>query len=341
MHKTDIDFLNVKMFPSNLVNRARLGVSEGTARVQAELYDNRSRIYVAVLKSLSAETIKALADDERDLERSSGEEIADILDSNRFFNRPDSDARFEYWCNQSSWTLDEATALSTGKDPRSVNWARVGPMIKDSPFSQKFAGIRNHFISAAYKGQLKDPTPPGAFVRWALSNGVVIPIELEARFSHLLSAAGNERSQKPKTETTGIAAHQVDPKGQLHGVQSTVGPAPASGAIIQIDRQVTRLNALREHMKRTSTGPSCDESDQDSGHMQLLESALVGIAVARYGYKPGRSKPSVLQKIARDLERVGVRMTTARLAQLLGTSTANQQNSATGSELLSVQKISA
>ena len=43
----------------------------------------------------------------------------------KFYNQPDANADFDYYCKCPYWTLDEAIALSLGKDPVKVNWNTV------------------------------------------------------------------------------------------------------------------------------------------------------------------------------------------------------------------------
>jgi hypothetical protein len=52
-------------------------------------------------------------------------DIARKSEAGKFYNQAKAQADFSYWLPMDFWTLDEAVALSLGKDPREVNMASI------------------------------------------------------------------------------------------------------------------------------------------------------------------------------------------------------------------------
>ncbi len=92
---------------------------------------------------------------------------------------------FGSWALVPLWTLDEAVALSFGKDPSLVNYSDLEDLEdleedspfaqKDSPFAQKYAARYEILSRAVRAGQLSAPLIPGKFVEWALIHEIEIP----------------------------------------------------------------------------------------------------------------------------------------------------------------------
>jgi hypothetical protein len=85
-------------------------------------------------------------------------------DEGRFFNEPRAQANFEKWLSIDLWTLEEATALSLGKEPRHVNDKTM--RIAFSPFVREYKARRDRIRRASKAKALPSPLSPIAFVRW-------------------------------------------------------------------------------------------------------------------------------------------------------------------------------
>ena len=178
-----VEYLLLRLYPGKAVNLARAEVSEGKIRDRAEDYLYAARIYEKVLRGLDSETLKALADDERELDAAQLQEGLQQRERSHFFHKQDANADYDYWASRSCWTLDETVALILGKDPRVVDWTRIEPLVKKSEFAQRFADVRAHLKRAMLSGQLLDPVSPPVLLSWANDRGVVLPSELEARIA--------------------------------------------------------------------------------------------------------------------------------------------------------------
>lgn len=97
----------------------------------------------------------------------------------RFFNQPYAKADNQYWSKAAYWSIDEALALSFGRDPSRVNWKSVEPHVPVSSFAAEYARQRTLLLRAVAMKQLSDGTLPGAFLAWAKRNRFPYPQELE------------------------------------------------------------------------------------------------------------------------------------------------------------------
>ena len=97
---------------------------------------------------------------------------------------PDGDpADFEHWQKVARWTIEEATALSFGIEPRWVAWANVKEW--HYPFGIDYKKRLTLGLRAQQAGDLQEPSEPIAFIAWAKSVGISFPAELE-RMVHMV-----------------------------------------------------------------------------------------------------------------------------------------------------------
>lgn len=137
-----IDYLVTRRFPDSYTPAPREGQPVSARRQfldeikppPQEILD-AAREYRKELESLPGEEVKKLYD--REVVINSIEN-----DKTKFFNKPEAQADFEYWSKMSHWTLDEAIALSFGKNPKVVYWKRIEKILSHtSPFVQDYRAI--------------------------------------------------------------------------------------------------------------------------------------------------------------------------------------------------------
>ena len=92
---------------------------------------------------------------------------AEEEEAKRFFNWPQVRADFSHWSKASYWRLEEAIALSFGKDPRQVNWKSIEAHLAVSPFVRRYRDVRDLATRAKAMKRLFDPVLPGFFITWA------------------------------------------------------------------------------------------------------------------------------------------------------------------------------
>ena len=297
-----VEYLVLRMFPARLVNQARVEVSDGKIREDAEAYIEKVNIYERALRALSDESLMAMVEDEHQQDAAVQQEREDQLDRHRFFNDPKASASFARWAKRPCWTLDEATALILGKNPEIVDWAHIEPLIGVSPFAARFADIRRHLTHARANGQLFDPVSPDYFLSWAAVRGVVLPEPLEG-------CIAGRRSQTLFVPVVG----QGDAEGTGGGDAVSDNAErldrtgdPFSDKIICFTREQSRLRVMAERMKAADERTAEVENDLTGDESDALVKMTIAMAVGRYGFDPGSNRESTVIDIARDLEKVGL-----------------------------------
>lgn len=134
--------------------------------------------YREKLHQKSREELERMCAVERPKEQKEKRIKAEKEEKDRYFNQPDADADFDFWSKAAYWTLDEAVALSLGKDPKKVKWDDIKSLIDRSPFIQGYGKRRDLANRAKTAGQIKEPTPPSAFVEWSQENDLSFPQQL-------------------------------------------------------------------------------------------------------------------------------------------------------------------
>ena len=126
-------------------------------------------MYQTAVENRRAEQLAELERDERE----------------RYFNRDTATAEFAYWAKADSWSLDEATALTLGRDPRVVKWDGVEPKIRSSKFAQDYAALRE-LIGRGYGAhRLDEPVEPRRFLKWAAERKIEVDQRLLTEFEAL------------------------------------------------------------------------------------------------------------------------------------------------------------
>lgn len=95
------------------------------------------------------------------------------------YEQSSANADFDYWSKVPHWTLDEAIALSFGKEPTVINWATIQKYASTSAFAKEYGKLRNLALRAVPWKQLFDPVTPGLFIAWTKRNEIPFPEELE------------------------------------------------------------------------------------------------------------------------------------------------------------------
>jgi hypothetical protein len=134
--------------------------------------------YQKELKAHSLNDIFALYHAEKAKESQEFRAKAEREEQKRFFNQPTAKADFVHWSKAVHWTLDEAIALSFGKNPQIVTWDRVKELTNISTFAQRYAQVRDLAHRAMAWNQLHDPVLPGFFLAWARRMEMEVPQEL-------------------------------------------------------------------------------------------------------------------------------------------------------------------
>jgi hypothetical protein len=262
-----IDYLLERKFPGSILAWPR-GYGEGQSG--RPLPDpEKVEIYRNQLLEMSDAELNALVAQEKDTEQREAAKRAEFEENQRFFNRPEAVADFDFWSRASYWTIDEALALSLGKNPRLVNWEKLAPFVQISKFAAEFEGRRMLAQRAQSMAQLADTNIPGFFLAWAARTGLSVP--------KALLAAVNAR---------GV---QIADWKSLY------------------DEAVARIAALEKERGAGEAQPSPEPVDSlRARERETLLKLIIGMAIRGYGHNPSADRTGTAREIAGDLEKNGI-----------------------------------
>lgn len=306
-----VGYLSLRLFPAKAFHQARAQMSDGKIRQADEIVVRAADTYEKALGYLSPASLAALVEDERQLEAAHRQEQSEEAERQRFFNRPDAVANFAFWAGQSRWTLDEATALILGKDPKIVSWDRIQPLFFSSAFAERFAEIRRHLNSAKRNGKLSDPVSPVYFVSWANARGVVLPADLQAQFEARMAKPAVSAFQHPgrfKPRAAGIP--NTDPRPRRDGMDS-------DESIIHLGRDEGRQRALLRLNKTSGAKTGQPEAKRGTEPGRIFAGLVIAMAAGRYGFKPDRDRQSTVADIVADLRAIDIHVSKADVRSAL------------------------
>ena len=301
----------------------RLGQSPLTAQQQALIKltvdkQNAAEAYRDELLTYSSEQIDALIAVERMKHALEQETKHDLDERNRFFHRPDANADFSHWCKRATWTLDQAIALSLGKNPKRVNWKNVSPLTLISAFAKEYEARREIADCAVWAKQLFDPVYPSTFLAWAKTKFDPLPAELlQAALDDGISLLGwkdlyeglvTTSKQNLSNQAAQNQKHVEDIaqlyKSKLEEVYAELGTA-------KLEAHSLKLKAEAE----VEAAPDKDKPLRDSERENLQAMASL-CAFRGYGFDPGR-KNSASRQIRDDLAGVGYSLSDDRILKQL------------------------
>lgn len=146
--------------------------------------------YMAELAALPHEELMRIFHAEHSMWQEEKARKAEEEERELFFNRQESSADLKFWAKMAIWTLDEAVALSLGKDPAKVNMSsmsksgeRYVPVVwLQSEFPREYARRTALVQRAKVAGMLSDQITPEKFIRWAADVFDNLPDELLTKF---------------------------------------------------------------------------------------------------------------------------------------------------------------
>lgn len=251
--------------------------------------------YKAELEAKSPEAIRALYEAELAKHRSEVAAKVEREEQARFFNQPRAKADFDHWSKAAHWTLDEAIALSFGKAPEMVNWARVEQYLSVSHFAQQYGRVRDLALRACQWGQLYDPVLPGIFLAWAQRTDIAVPPELIAAVkSRGVQVADWKTLYEKLSEQS--AANANDLKAVIQSQQT----------------QIDELRAYSHELEAQATNRAAQPAEPvaskaiSTRERESLLKLIIGMAIGGYGYDPSQRRSEKVSEIAADLERAGV-----------------------------------
>jgi len=118
------------------------------------------------------------------------------VENSRFYNQKSANADYVHWSKAAHWTLDEAIALSFGKEPEIVNWKKIEPLKDTTEFAKSFAKRRDLALRATrWKKFSNEAIPPVLFISWAKEVKIELPNDLISELGKIGHTATNWREQ--------------------------------------------------------------------------------------------------------------------------------------------------
>ena len=251
-------------------------IHELTARNREE-----AEAYAEYLRALSSDRLKVLYERERQQEARERALAFQREEASRFYNKPEAQAVVSYWAQKAYWTLDEAVALSLGKDPRHVTPDRMKPYTKIWPLAQEFLERRDTFGRAVVMGQLYHQTIPGIFLAWARRVGVSVPADLVA-------------------EVERLGVQVADWKTLFDGRTTALRDAEARAAELGRQLAVRDGELEAERSKRVMAG------ELGTRERDTLLKLILGLAHIGYPFDPKAKRLGIANEIAKDMQKRGL-----------------------------------
>jgi len=192
------------------------------------------------------------------------EETNQEREQSYFFNQPDAQADFDYWARLSSWKVEEAVALSFGKNPKVVTLKNIVQNgVKDSNFGNEFLGVLEIVTRAVEDGVLDKKLKPSVFLAWAKGLKISVPdglIEAVNKFnkpSPPESKEGSTRLQVPESQRqneftkvlTDTVSEFIELNSYLPNTQEVIRRlknSPPDGEIVEFTSKGIQINNSKE-----------------------------------------------------------------------------------------------
>jgi hypothetical protein len=312
-----IEYLVRIKFPSERAYKASMSISSRSTFTHDPEYLKRAAEFRTELKSLPLSEVRERAMSCSKAETQRAVEKDALEESVRFFNLDHTKTNVEHWSRMSTWLIDEATALSLGRDPRSVTWDKVQPYVLISPFAAIYRDRRDILIRALKAGQLWESTVPGVFLTWAERMRVDIPDNLKSAILTLGVQVADwktlydrqieitDRNTKQCQTMSGKYVSDLNDAAALY--KKTV--TEFSNTIEQYKNQISLIEeSSRNSMDNTSDIQkiSSPETGLKTRERDSLLKMVIGMAVKGYAYKPNANRNNAVSEIADDLQKLGI-----------------------------------
>jgi len=219
------------------------------------------------------------------------------LKGDRIFTEAHTELERDFWLKKSEWTLEEAIAISIGRDPRYVNWSAVEPYSSSSRHAYEYYKRREIVLSAHNQGHLPDPIPAADFIRWTLRIDLDCAVGEYELFNHAPSSMASAVMSQ-STPGTQVDLQHTDPHlvSLLKKAEAECEEHKASAQELQ-----ARVQELEDELARAQEPRSIKA-------LELSTFARLVHAMARdgYCYDPSKNKSTATKDIGDALDLVGL-----------------------------------
>jgi len=257
-----IDYLVRRRFP----HTAETGFDEARERPKPTRGEKRQiEMYRQSLEEMDPKALAVLYKDaraEEEEERRKGEEAA------RPFTQPSADADFAHWATFQYWTLDEAAALSLGKDPSVASRPAILGRAGISEFGAAYAKRHQLLSRSLFSGKEAYGIHPGALVKWAET----VSLELPQKLVMAVASVGNQKKAGPASPDTASSLDERDDENR-------------------------RLRAEIERLKSDALSKT---------ERRSCLTILYALAADKYGFSDSNRRRETAAKIVSAVSRVGL-----------------------------------
>lgn len=268
--------LNEKM-PEGMAFLQQTEEAQRAKRAEAEAFRQRmSKLPEAELDSAIAEG-KKLAD--KRYEQWKSAELA-----KPFYARVTAEMDVDHWSRTAYWTVEEAAALSFGKDPREVTRLKVQAIRQPNRFASDYLARLDILERARTMHQLSHSTSLTRFLAWIEHTRFPMPEALvdAAKAIHRPEVDWQAEYQKLHAEMARCADKTRSGAESLEAKAAELGRA----AQAEIDKAKAASLGVRER--------------------ESLLKLVIGMAIEAYRYDPRAVRSDKIKEIAEDLAKVGV-----------------------------------
>lgn len=272
-------------------------IPTGMTPDQEREYLKNATSYETELALKTENELKKLFEEECKKDSAEKARKVEIEESKRIFNTPEAIADFDYWAKMPGWSLEEAIALSFGKNPRVVNWDSI-KRYTDSAFAKEYYNRRDIAIRAKNWKDLYDPIMPCLFLTWLKTKRMDFPAELEAQ---VIANGGHVVNWKTAYENL------KKTYDDLVSTQNEIIELKDS-TIIKLGENFTRLEKQYEAIKQQllETEKKQTEKPLKTRERETALKLIIGIAVDSYGYDPKAIRSPTAKEISGDLAKHGI-----------------------------------
>lgn len=266
-------------------------------RVTPDLEQKYAQILAAraELEALPTEELGALLLTGKEAAQQERQALENAEEQIRFFNQPSAAARFDHWSRLPLWKLDEAVALTFGKDPSVVNPTVLSAGPRSSAFIQRFFELQQIAKRAVQARQLTDPCLPSVYLAWCQRN----EIEFPAALAELLVRRGNQIGDWKSA----FDALKASSAGELDAMRQRLEEVQTELREARQECDALRSAADRDKSKASDTRKTAELTTRE---VESVLKLVIGMAVQGYRYAPSASRNAATKDIADDLEKLGI-----------------------------------
>ncbi|MBF9235430.1 hypothetical protein [Microvirga alba] len=211
----------------------------------------------------------------------------EALDGDRLFTDADTELERDFWLKKPRWTLEQAIAISFGRDPRYVNWTTVEPYASSSNHAYEYYKRRLIVLDTHAEGYLPDPIPSAEFIRWTLRINLHCDVGEYELYGHA-PPSWPPSVPMQSTPTARPDALQTDPK--------------LTDLLRQTQAECARLEARVQQLEQELELAE-EQRVMKAPERSALTMLVYAMARGLYGYDPSRLKGDATSKILRALDR--------------------------------------